>query len=297
MLNQFQIKYLVYLLGIGFLIKIGQMLFPQLQSTLEIILLFTGLLFTGIPHGALDHYVAKKNAYNNNTTFNLIPFIIRYIILMMLYGIFWWLVPGLSLCFFIFLTAFHFGETDFHFFNFNNKPKAFIYGLSLTAWLLLSHQIELLKWIHLIIPKTDSIYILTHYLFKIPSILFLILCGFLSFPKKPLRIEWVLLQLVLLLANKLGLIGGFAFYFSGWHGWQAFNDIKKHIGSEKEFALLWKNAIPFTLMALFFLVLVFFVTPSSVWQMYGAPAFIVMISLLTLPHMVVMHPVYKKKVD
>jgi len=31
--------------------------------------------------------------------------------------------------------------------------------------------------------------------------------------------------------------------------------------------------------------------------MYGAPAFIVMISLLTLPHMVVMHPVYKKKVD
>ena len=35
-------------------------LFLQKQFIIEILILFLGLLFTGIPHGAIDHLVAKK---------------------------------------------------------------------------------------------------------------------------------------------------------------------------------------------------------------------------------------------
>lgn len=290
-----QIKYLIYLLVIGLVLKTTQLLFPQQQLTIQIMLLFIGLLFTGIPHGALDHYIAKKSAHNNDIFFNLIFFIIRYIFLMLLYGILWWALPGFSLCLFIFLTAFHFGETDLHFFQKKSIFKSFLYGLSLTAWLLLPHQTELIRWLQLIIPKTDTIFILTTILFKIPPIFFLLICSILSFPQRNKRTAWLLIILMLVLVNQLGLIGGFAFYFSGWHGRQAFIDIKNYLQSEDNISQLWRKAVPFTVLALFFLLLIYFVTPSSVWQMYGAPAFIVMISLLTLPHIQVMHSIYSDK--
>jgi Brp/Blh family beta-carotene 15,15'-monooxygenase len=294
MVMQLQIKYLVFLLIIGVLLKVTQFLFPQNQLTVEIIILFIGLLFTGIPHGAIDHYVAKKNADNQQTSFNLFYFIIRYVLFMLIYGCFWWLLPGMSLCFFILLTAFHFGETDLHYFDKDNKFFAFLYGLCITAWLLLPHEAALIKWLQLIIPQTDTVFILTHYLFKIPPIIFLAVSCILSFPKRNKQKVWLLFIVMLVLVNQLGLIGGFAFYFSGWHGWMAFNDIRNHIQSNEKIASLWKKAIPFTLLAFVFLIVVYLVTPSSVWQMFGAPAFIIMISLLTLPHMQIMHSIYNR---
>ena len=102
-------------------------------------------------------------------------------------------------------------------------------------------------------------------------------------------------MLLLILTNQLGLIGGFAFYFSGWHGWQAFNDIKMYINSQNTIAQLWKKAIPFTLLSLLGLIIIYVITPNSVWQNFGAPALIIMISLLTLPHMQVMQNIYNKE--
>ena len=111
-----QIKYLIYLLVIGLVFKNTLLLFPQQQLTIQIILLFIGLLFTGIPHGALDNYIAKKSANNDNIFFNLSFFIIRYIFLMLLYGILWWVLPGLSLCLFIFFNSISFWRNRFTFF-------------------------------------------------------------------------------------------------------------------------------------------------------------------------------------
>jgi len=289
------ITYLIYLLVTGLLFKFTILLFPQKQFIIEIVVLFFGLILTGIPHGAIDHLVAKKTADKKSTKFVLAHFIYRYSILMLIYGCIWWLAPGLSLCLFIFLTAFHFGVTDLHYFGKENILLSFLFGINLTAWLLLPHQTELINWLQLILPKTDTIFVLTNFLFKINPIFFIVLAGLISFPEKSKRAEWVLFILVLILANKLGLIGGFAFYFSGWHGWQAFNDIKNYINSGNTIIQLWKKAIPFTLLSMLALIGVYAITPGSVWQNLGAPALIILISLLTLPHMQVMQAVYKKE--
>ncbi|MEI6586836.1 MAG: Brp/Blh family beta-carotene 15,15'-dioxygenase [Sediminibacterium sp.] len=289
------ITYLIILLITGLFLKLTLLFFPQKQFIIEIFILFIGLIFTGIPHGAIDHLVAKTTSNKRNDKFTLAHFIYRYTLFMLIYGCFWWFLPGLSLCFFIFLTAFHFGATDMHYFGKENKYLSFLYGIALTAWLLLPHQVDLISWLQLIIPKADPIFIIIYFLFKTPSIIFILLTGLLSFPEKSKRIDWILFMLLLILTNKLGLIGGFAFYFSGWHGWQAFNDIKMYINSKNTIAQLWKKAIPFTLLSMFGLIIIYAITPNSVWQNFGAPALIIMISLLTLPHMQVMQNIYNKE--
>lgn len=288
------IIYLIALLVTGLFFKIILLLFPQKQFVIEISVLFLGLILTGIPHGAIDHLVAKKTADKKSNKFSLANFIFRYTILMLIYGCLWWLAPGFSLILFILFTAFHFGVTDLHYFGKENKMIGFLLGMNLTAWLLLSHQAELLNWLYLILPKTDPIFVLINFLFKINPIFFMFLVGLISFPKKSKRLDWVLFILLLILANQLGLIAGFAFYFSGWHGWQAFNDIKNYINAENTIIQLWKKAIPFTILSMVALIVVYAITPSSVWQNLGAPAVIILISLLTLPHMEVMEQVYNK---
>ncbi len=283
------------LLITGFLFKCVIVLFPQKQFNIEIVVLFLGLVLTGIPHGAIDHLVAQKTADKKLNNFTLAHFIFRYTAFMLIYGCIWWLAPGLSLCLFIFLTAFHFGVTDLHFFGKENKLLSFLLGLNLTAWLLLPHQVELIKWLQLIVPKTDSVFVLINFLFKINPLVFIAVTGFISFPVKSKRAEWVLFILLLVLSNQLGLIGGFAFYFSGWHGYQAFKDIRNYIDSGNSMIQLWKKAIPFTLLSMLGLVAVYAITPGSVWQNLGAPALIILISLLTLPHMQVMQEIYNKE--
>ncbi len=288
------IIYLIALLITGLVFKIILMLFPQKQFVIEILVLFFGLILTGIPHGAIDHLVARKTADKKSNKFSLVKFIFRYTILMLIYGAVWWLAPGFSLILFILFTAFHFGITDLHYFGKENKMISFLFGMNLTAWLLLSHQAELINWLYLILPNTDPIFVIINFLFKINPIVFLFLAGLISFPKKTKRLDWVLFILLLILANQLGLIAGFAFYFSGWHGWQAFNDIKNYINAENTIIQLWKKAIPFTILSLVALLVVYAITPDSVWQNLGAPAVIILISLLTLPHMEVMEQVYHK---
>lgn len=288
------IIYLIALLLTGLVFKIIILLFPQKQFVIEILVLFFGLILTGIPHGAIDHLVARKTADKKSNKFSLVKFIFRYTILMLIYGCVWWLAPGFSLILFILFTAFHFGVTDLHYFGKENKMICFLFGMNLTAWLLLSHQAELINWLYLILPNTDPIFVIINFLFKVNPIVFLFLAGLISFPKKSKRLDWVLFILLLILANQLGLIAGFAFYFSGWHGWQAFNDIKNYINAENTIIQLWKKAIPFTILSLVALLVVYAITPGSVWQNLGAPAVIILISLLTLPHMEVMEQVYHK---
>jgi beta-carotene 15,15'-dioxygenase len=288
------IIYLIALLITGLFFKIIIMLFPQKQFLIEILVLFFGLILTGIPHGAIDHLVARKTADKKSNKFSLVKFIFRYTILMLIYGSVWWLAPGFSLILFILFTAFHFGVTDLHYFGKGNKMISFLFGMNLTAWLLLSHQTELINWLYLILPNTDPIFVIINFLFKVNPIVFLFLAGLISFPKKSKRLDWVLFILLLILANQLGLIAGFAFYFSGWHGWQAFNDIKNYINADNTIIQLWKKAIPFTILSLVALLVVYAITPGSVWQNLGAPAVIILISLLTLPHMEVMEQVYHK---
>src|SRR3989339_2191739 len=59
------------------------------------------IIITGIPHGALDHEVAKQSSNLNNQVFSAKKFHAKYLFSMLLYGIVWYVFPTVS--FYLFL--------------------------------------------------------------------------------------------------------------------------------------------------------------------------------------------------
>lgn len=75
-------------------------------------LLMGVVVLTGIPHGAIDHLVASK-LYNLNASWSdQAKFYGFYLTLMALYGGLWLVAPMPSLVVFLVMTMYHFGQAD-----------------------------------------------------------------------------------------------------------------------------------------------------------------------------------------
>lgn len=126
---------------------IGLILFAWLQYDgeipMKIQLMYFAIMIgaTGIPHGALDHIIAKTTATNKGQSFSIQQFLGRYILAILLYSASWIFFPGISLIIFLLISAWHFGETDL-----SNAVDTWPWNLSRLLWgslvlmiILLSH--------------------------------------------------------------------------------------------------------------------------------------------------------------
>ena len=75
------------------------------------------LLCIGIPHGTLDHLLTFKKQETNP-----LKFYVYYLGAIVLYLLLWIVSPSIGLVSFLLVSAFHFGETQLHFF-FKTKSK------------------------------------------------------------------------------------------------------------------------------------------------------------------------------
>lgn len=95
-----------------------------------------GMLWRGIPHGALDaHYLRRTGE-------RIVPFILRYVAIMAMVGVLWWWLPGLSLMLFILISMWHFGQTDLREWRMDHPMANLLWGLALFAILLGFHPQE-----------------------------------------------------------------------------------------------------------------------------------------------------------
>jgi beta-carotene 15,15'-dioxygenase len=78
----------------------------------SIALLFVVIAFLGIPHGAVDHLVAARLATDNSAVLRPLRFNLAYLGAMAGYGAVWWVAPGLALGIFLGLAVHHFGQSD-----------------------------------------------------------------------------------------------------------------------------------------------------------------------------------------
>ena len=69
------------------------------------------LLCIGIPHGTLDHLITYKVQKTNK-----LKFYTYYLGTIVLFFLLWMIAPSLSFILFLLISAFHFGETQLHFF-------------------------------------------------------------------------------------------------------------------------------------------------------------------------------------
>lgn len=268
------------------------------------------IIVTGIPHGALDHEVAKQSSNLNNQVFSAKKFHTKYLSSMLLYGIVWYVFPTVSFYLFLLISAFHFGETDLPI----DSPKVPLLGVLLqVSYGLLILFIILFVHIDTVLPIIQKINIFSQGLINYlqgeyiallaisASFGFFILTLIASYiiHKKniaDLKHLFTLVIFVFISALILPLPLCFIIYFGLWHSITSLENIRQHLSKTKKESLTWKSlmiqCMPLTAISLIGLFsVIFFLDLTNNINLVIMGLFIG-ISILTLPHQEVMSKMY-----
>ena len=262
---------------------------PQISTYVEAILFIFGLLFLGIPHGAIDHLLESKNLSSKPN----LGFIIKYLSFAAIYLIVWQIFPNLSLIFFLLYSAWHFGEGDLNEWLPKNKNtfKSWAWGAIILSIILGSH-----------LNETNAI--LTNMkVFSIPinneegkiSSIFFIFAGLVwaYFEQKG---AMIISCLMLAVGTQLPLITSFGLYFIGQHSVNGWSHLKHDLKLNDK--SLFVKALPFTIKAFVLFIAIYFVLKSSLLNYSNQQiiaSFFILISCISFPHVIAMHKFYRKQ--
>lgn len=98
-----------YAKGLGLGIALLFILFPSIPQEVQFVVFGLLLVLVGIPHGGIDHLIHNPQI----GPAGLLRFILRYLLLMLAYGLIWWLLPLAALLAFLGMSAYHFGQSHF----------------------------------------------------------------------------------------------------------------------------------------------------------------------------------------
>ncbi|MGB5029192.1 MAG: Brp/Blh family beta-carotene 15,15'-dioxygenase [Chitinophagaceae bacterium] len=295
------------LLVSGVLILAGHWLFQPISANGQFIIFLTGIIFLGIPHGAADLLVANKTAESGKQKFNAIRFFAFYISRLIIFGALIYFLPAAGILLFLLFAAYHFGETDLHFFNTNSvigKMLVSSYGLVILSVILLNNMDELQQLTQLSGFTIDRFPLLNwvaqhHYLVLSVSLLLFFSNIFLYFiltKDTGIITEYFLVQfavLVFLLFN-LPLLTGFTFYFIVWHSVLSLQNIISYLkaGGKYSHGTVVKQVVLYSSLAFIGILIV----GSLGFMFISNQAIIIYIFLglavLTAPHMQIMHDMY-----
>lgn len=252
------------------------------------------LCVIGIPHGANDYLYR-----NDQSKAGLIKFLLRYVGIMALYLAAWWLMPVLALAIFFIISLHHFGQS-----NFENQQVWHIPSLLWGIWtlllpVLLHYQEALLIFKSMVSLtgfegdlKSESVS------FEIwQAVVMLIFSGVYTislfyYERKaviPYLIQFVLVTIWYIITP---LLFGFIVVFCLWHSIQSLQHQShyfKEVFSKSTRAFVYAM-LPFSAIALlsFGAYVMFFE--------FNISLSFVLLSLISLPHVIVMHQLYKSEV-
>lgn len=253
---------------------------PGLNHILLAILMGFGLLFPGIPHGAVDHLLAAKDR-------NLAFFVLQYLAIMGMVVLLWWQLPTWSLLAFLGYSAWHFGQTDAKLWQQPNSGWALAYGLLMLGFVLMSHPVETQYYLSALGSPTK-----VPPGWALPISLGLLLLS-LALPK-PSRGSYATTLLVLLAGTQLPLLAAFGFYFIGLHSRRGWRHLRAGLGMSN--VSLFRQALPFSVAAWLLFVGLGWAAGRYNLSFEGwIPAFFVFLAAVSAPHVLMMHRFYGRK--
>jgi beta-carotene 15,15'-dioxygenase len=287
---------------LGCLLLIWQTYNGSISQEIQIFFFVSLIFLTGIPHGALDHLIQKATDNQQQRPYRFAEFMIKYVVIMVVYGLLWYFFSGLSFVVFICISAWHFGETDLENVPPNARIWAFtrlIYGFYVLAFILLTHATEASEIIQRMVEPQGKIMQIWNFIHQnVKQILYLLGLSlstifivaqseyFVKFDK----IRVLRLILILLLSVKLPLLPAFALYFGGWHALCAFDTIHDYLRKDYPaltFKAVYLKALPFTILAFVFLGIFYWVSQYFTHLYSPFPILFIFISLITLPHLLI----------
>ncbi len=300
----------VFSIVLGIVLLFLQYLNGPLSENFQILFFGFLILTAGIPHGALDHLIQQQTYNKLKIKYSFNKFLIKYLIIMACYGVLWYFFSGLSFLFFIFISAWHFGETDIEEVPKNNKIWYFvriIYGLYVLAFLLLIHHEEASPIVKQMLGEQPKMLLFWEnvqqnvkgilYLLGLSLVTFFIVAQsnhFINFDKFRL----VRLSLILFITIWLPLIPAFALYFGGWHALCAFDNTYDFLKKDKpylSFKTVYLKSMPFTILAIVFLTGFLWFCQNFTNRIDPFAILFIFISLITLPHLIILNEMNQAK--
>lgn len=289
---------------IGVVLLFWQYFQGDLPQNIQIIFFISLILLTGIPHGALDHLIQEATDKKLNRVYNAKIFLLKYLTVMALYALTWYWFSGISLIIFLFISAWHFGETDLE-----KAPQKvliwsftrLIYGFYILAFILLTHLDEVRPIVDKMIQNQESVIGFWNFITSnVKQILYLLGLSFVTIfiiaqSKFLIRFDKsrvFRLFVILMISAFLPLLPAFALYFGGWHALCAFDNIHDYLRKDHptlSFKLVYFKTLPFTLLAITFLCIFLWYCRAYIQDFDPFPILFIFISLITLPHLIIAH--------
>jgi Brp/Blh family beta-carotene 15,15'-monooxygenase len=236
--------------------------------------------FLGIPHGAGDHLISESLARKTGNPFSIIQFVGKYLGVMGLYALVWYFFPQLAFVVFIGISIFHFGDIELP--KNEEAPVSFIdylrivaLGTGILGILLFSHWVEVTP-------------ILSQMTVQVPTISaklglgLSVLCYAGGFKRSSANL-FSNTFLTLMLGIWIPLIPAFVLFFCVSHAVSSLRLMQ--IRLSVPFFDLYKKLLPFSVMAF----LLGFVYNLLIYKSLNLSLVFVFLSLLTLPHFILMH--------
>jgi len=297
-LNKFTFTYLIFVYALFAIFTLNGEISMVTQVIGSIILIS---LF-GIPHGAIDNII-----YFSSNKITRVRFYLIYIVTIIIYCLFWWLTPIISLIFFLFLSSYHFGESQLVDYSFENK-KSIIYlfwGFALLSTLIFYNNNELMSLSNQFIDtkKFCQVFniLIFKYIFCFSNFIVVSLLVYenykLSISNQQLMNEIFLLILIHITFYLFPIIISFTLYFIFLHSIKVLKqefDYLKSLQSDLNLLKFIKLLYPHTLLSIVFLVIFLLLMNFGYINISVFLFSIIGISVITLPHAIIMTNFYNE---
>lgn len=273
-------------LGVTLLLVAVQYFLPDFIVTASPFIVILGMIFPGIPHGAIDHHIDLKN--KNKPRF-LVFFMIRYLSIMALVLLIWYLLPLLGLVLFLMYSIWHFGETDARRWSSFSVSTSLIGGFSVLMLILALHPEEFKQYLFYFGLNSD---LLPNQFYGVGVFIGLMGMLYISFkvPEQERLKIWLLIS-VLLLGALLPLLLAFGIYFILVHSFSGWLDIKNRL--KVNHITLIKFATPFSLGAFLFIAgFLYFIDQNNSDVQFYVSLFFIALASISASHVLMMSKFY-----
>jgi len=289
-----RIEYLAKGLGLG--IATLFLVLPNLPQEIQLFIFALIILLVGIPHGGIDHLIHNPTI----TPRGLARFILRYLLLMLGYGLMWWFLPLAALIAFLGMSAYHFGQSHFLEQGKLENKEGLLYLLKGAFFLFL---ILFGDWsmTQKILSSVISIDLSEE--FRLGFLGFLLVSSLIvqGFSTQPFGLtdglDYLILAPILYFSP---LLIGFSVYFGFWHSLPSMLAEYAYLRNIPAFnspLKFGKQLLPFSGISLVGIAAILvvgleFLEPNQLYLL-----FFVLISLISLPHILYMDTFLKEKLQ
>ena len=283
------------------------LLFPELSDHIAPWVVVASVFLIGIPHGAIDHIVSSELFGTARNIQGHLLFYGSYLIIMLLLGLIWIFIPIFGMIIFLDISIYHFGQADMEDFIISKQKQPLWYivrGTFLIGLIVFSST----DVTYPIIASAMNISIDLFLSVMPPASLsvFFILFVYISFTLfsvfkneisniKVFTLESIVLTLLFFIS---GPLIGFALYFAIWHSSGHIAELQQFFESKgRKLSLLqfYKLAIPFTLVSIAGLIFLLYIQNIFQVEEQFLTLMFILISVLTLPHMLIVDRMYSEK--